>query len=206
MYCLVLGSKFCEFLQRTTHTFSVVTNYVKNKMIHLIIAICMSLTIPLMSYLNRKTNSNPLSDFDELRMPKAYLFMGYLTVFISLGILIIPRLMEKPPEYYHPLIWVLIFSIFIFGIYIIRLYSVHKIEIKKDEFIVNSTFGQSQVFRVDKIKTLSINYLTYFITIKDEKGKKGKAYFHLIGLKLLLREIKTKSGRDTSKIERLLEI
>ena len=169
-------------------------------------AICMSLTIPFLSYLNRQTNQKLASEFNELKMPKAYLYMGYLVIFISLGILILPRLMENPPEYYHPFIWVLIFSIFLFGIYIIRLYSNHKININKKEFIINSTFGQKKAFQIDKIKSLTVNYLTYFITIKDEKGNKGKVYFHLIGLTKLLREIKTHSGSDTSKIERLLKI
>ena len=139
-------------------------------------------------------------------MPKAYLFMGYLVIIISLGILILPRLIENSPEYYHPLIWVLILSIFLFGVYIIRLYSIHKINIKENEFIINSTFGKKQVFQVDKIKSLNINYFTYFITIRDEDGNIGRVYFHLVGLIKLLRDIKTQSGIDTSKIERLLGI
>jgi len=166
----------------------------------------MSLTIPLLSYLNRKANQNFDTNFNELKMPKIYLYMGYLVILISLGILILPRLMENPPEYYHPLIWILILSIFLFGIYIIRLYSIHKINIKENEFIIYSTFGKKKTFQVDKIKSLNINYLTYFISITDENGNNGKVYFHLVGLIALMRKIKTHSGSDTSKIERLLKL
>ena len=166
----------------------------------------MSLTIPLLSYLNKQTNQNLIYDLDELKMPKAYLYMGYLVIFISLGILIVPKLMENPPEYYHPVIWILIFSIFLFGVYIIRLYSIHKITIKKNEFIINSTLGNKKVFKTEKIKSLNINYFTYFITIKDEDGNQGKVYFHLIGLISLLKRIEDLSGVDTLKIERLLKI
>lgn len=166
----------------------------------------MSLTIPLLSYLNKQSNQNLIYDFDELKMPKAYLYMGYLVIFISLGILIVPKLMENPPEYYHPVIWILIFSIFLFGVYIIRLYSIHKITIKKNEFIINSTLGNKKVFKAENIKSLNINYFTYFITIKDEDGNQGKVYFHLIGLISLLKRIEDLSGVDTLKIERLLKI
>ncbi|WP_298481452.1 hypothetical protein [uncultured Maribacter sp.] len=139
-------------------------------------------------------------------MPKAYLFMGYFVILISLGILILPRLMENPPEYYHPLIWILILTIFLFGLYIIRLYSIHKINIKKNEFVINSTFNRKKKFKVDKIKSLNINFFTYFITIKDENDNKGKVYFHLIGLIELLERIETQSRIDASKIKRVLKI
>ena len=166
----------------------------------------MGLTIPLLSYLNKQANQHLHSDYSELKMPKAYLFMGHLVVLISLGVMILPRLMENPPEYNHPLIWMLILSIFLFGLYIISLYSIHKINIKKNEFIISSTFNRKKKFRVDKIKSLNINFFTYFITIKDENDNKGKVYFHLIGLIELLERIEAQSGIDTSKIKRILKI
>ena len=105
----------------------------------------MSLTIPFLSYLNRQVNKDSLIDDHQIKMPKAYLFMGYLMILISLGILIDLRLTDNPPEFYHPFIWVLIFAIFLFGLYIIRLYKVHKIILEKNEFTIQSAFGQRKL-------------------------------------------------------------
>lgn len=175
-------------------------------MTSIVVAFCMALTISFLSYLNRQANKGKVAGDHEFKMPKAYLFMGYLMILISLGILIVPQLMENPPEYYHPFVWFLIILIFLFGIYIIRLQAVHKITVDHDEFVIHSSFGQKKTFKINGINSLNISHTTYFITIQGDQGQKGQAYFHLQGLITLLREIRTKSGRDISDIESVLKM
>lgn len=176
-------------------------------MIYIITALFIGFTVPFLSFLNKKANvEKSLLNSNELEMPKIYLIMGYFMILISLGILIIPRLMKNPPAYYHPIIWIIIIAIFLFGLYIIRLYVVHKVEIRNDVFIIKPSFGDKISFKVDEIESLKMNHATYFINIKSKNGQKGKVYFHITGLIHLLRDIQEKSGTDISKIEKLLKI
>ena len=166
----------------------------------------MVLTVPFLSYLNGQANKDSLTKHNQLKMPRAYLFMGYLMILISLTILIIPRLMKNAPKYYHISVWIVIAALFLFGLYILRLCSLHKISIEDNNFTIHSVFGQNKTFSFDDIQSMDMSRFTYFITITNEAGEKGKFYFHLKGLINLLREIRSKSGRDITDIERLLKI
>ncbi|UTW62670.1 hypothetical protein KFE98_00500 [bacterium SCSIO 12741] len=168
-----------------------------------IIASCMLLTLVVFKFLNKKAAS-PVVMRNTHSMPKAYLFMGYLMILIALAILIVPRFMSNAPEYYHPLVWLIIVAVFLFGVWIIRLCQVHKVSTTDDGFTVHTLFGQEKEFKFDQIQSLNISLLTYFISIKDKQGQKSNMYFHLTGLIVVLKKIRSKSGKDITAIERLL--
>ncbi len=175
-------------------------------MLYIITAICMALILPFLSFLNRKAYKDSLELEGVFAMPKIYLFMGYLMIFISLGILIVPQLMSNPPEYYHLIVWGMIVTIFLFGLYIIQLFRMHKITTHKNGFRIHSTFGRKIDFQYKDIESADISTATYFITLKDKKGQTGKFYFHLKGVLTLLNQVQSKSGTDIAKLEKLLKI
>ena len=173
-------------------------------MIAIISAICMILFLPFYAYLNRQASQD--LDKKVYTMPKAYLYMGYLMILISFAVLIVPRIMDNPPEYYHPLVWTIILIMFLFGIYIIKLYYNHKITIEEEGFIIYSTFGKKKYFQYNNITSVNRSLITYFITIKDKNGNKGNFYFHLKGLLTLLKKIRSESGIYISDIENIVKI
>jgi hypothetical protein len=169
----------------------------------LVVFISMLLMQALFRYINKKSTTSVAEDNIHV-MPMAYLVIGYLMILLSGVILVLPQLLSNPPEYYHPIVWIIIVLIFLFGVWIIELYKVHFVSTSADSFIIHSMFGKVKEFKYDQISSVDLNYFTYFVIVRDQNNRKGKIYFHLKGLLKVLRKINSKSGKDISDIERLL--
>ena len=158
------------------------------------------LFIPILYFLNKKSNTEIKSDENEqltLRLNKFYLYLGYLS--LAIGLFSSVMIFTNENNLILSFSFLLIFGGP--GMLLVFSYKNHRIIIYKDKIEVFNLLGNKKTIVWSELRKVDFSFFKGALILIDIKDEKINIHQHIVGFKTIIQKIKNQTTVNVEKIK-----